>query len=99
MDKETLEKLERLREILFSMELNGHIFPTYKQQRTLKKVLGKLSETLYHECIQNYKIRKEIIELRHEFNDLPKRRRYSLGSKGVEILNKIHRLECELEAI
>ena len=38
---------------------------------------------------------KERKELRQEFDSLPKKNRYSLGSRGVDILNKIHRLEIK----
>jgi len=40
-------------------------------------------------------IRNEVGKLRKIFEALPKRKKYSLGSKGVEILNKIHRIEMK----
>jgi len=38
----------------------------------------------------------EIKALQKEFDALPRRKKYSLGGKGVELLNKIHRLQCKL---
>ena len=61
MDKKTLDKLKRLREILFAMGITYYpIVPTYRQQKTHKKILESLSQTLYFECIQRYDIRKKM---------------------------------------
>ena len=48
---------------------------------------GKIKEDLTE------KIRKA----REEFNALPKKGRYALGSKGVMLLNKIHTLKCGID--
>ena len=42
-------------------------------------------------------LKEKIKKLYEEFDSLPKKEQYSLGSKGVEILNKIHKLEIKLE--
>jgi len=39
----------------------------------------------------------EIIKLRAELEEIPENKRYNLGSRGVELINKIHRLEMALE--
>ena len=38
---------------------------------------------------------KEIMKLWKEFKSLPKQKQYSLGSRGVEIINEIHKLKIK----
>jgi len=86
MDKEDLNFLKDLAEEL------RKINPIYNAEA------DELENIIFREETAE-RIGGEIIELRGEFSTLPEKSRYSLGSKGVEIINKIHRLECELEAI
>ena len=41
--------------------------------------------------------KNELKNLRTEFNKLPKKGRYDLGGKGIQLLNKIHKLEAKLD--
>ena len=42
---------------------------------------------------------KKIKDLREELETIPGNKRYSLGSRGVEIINKLHRLCIEKERL
>ena len=42
-------------------------------------------------------LKLKIQKIRNEFNNLPKKGRYNLGSKGVMLLHKIHLLECGID--
>ena len=53
--------------------------------------MSKLSELL--------EVRAEIKELRTEFDALSQKQKFSLGSKGITLLSKIHKLNCKLDAI
>ncbi|KKM61906.1 hypothetical protein LCGC14_1527000 [marine sediment metagenome] len=39
--------------------------------------------------------KEQIAELYKELYEIPENKRYALGSKGVKIINKIHKLKCE----
>ncbi|MFX0141418.1 MAG: hypothetical protein ACFFDN_47710 [Candidatus Hodarchaeota archaeon] len=39
----------------------------------------------------------EILKLRKELDALPEKGKFDLGGKGIELLTRIHRLECKLE--
>ncbi len=63
MDKERLERLKRLKEILFDISMNGYankrLRLNYKQFKHFRIMLEKLSVCLYEECILNYEVRKK----------------------------------------
>ena len=40
---------------------------------------------------------EKIKQVREEFDALPEKGRYALGSKGVMLLRKIHMLECGID--
>lgn len=62
MDRKRLETLKRLREILFAMGLTQHhrLGLSYKQYRTHRKILDRLSVTLFETCILDYETRKQM---------------------------------------
>ncbi len=64
MDKKTLEVLNRLKEILFTISLEGfagnRFKISYKQNRSLRNLMENLSDTLYEKCILNYETRKKM---------------------------------------
>lgn len=44
-------------------------------------------------------IKEKIKQLRGEFDRLPDKMKFALGSRGVDLLGKIHRLKCEKERL
>lgn len=62
MDKKTLEKLKRLREVLstLSYRRKGRLSLNYRQYKLQRKMFEKLSWTLFEEIILPYNTRKRL---------------------------------------
>ena len=83
--------------------VDDRIFQVQEQIKSLESMLSNasLDQSVLNEELG--KKRKELIEfqvqkLEKEFESLPEKDKFALGSKGFEIVSKIHKLKLQLES-